>query len=284
MTRLLAMTCAALSLFGTAPLVLGQAAPPAGEIKGSGIAHTPESVRAAIDNASVALPARIAGGKIYAGPMRQAPAVTGKAPAVLFLHGSSGLGLKAIGEWQQWLAEIGIASFAPDSFSVPDRMTYKSPVEKQHYEKIHALRASEIAFSLTALKSAPWADASRLMLAGSSEGAVAVARNSDTDFIARMIFAWSCETNYFVSEHGTKSLPEQPVLNVISAADPFFSQRNGWLGNPGARGHCAEAFAGAKYAEIVLIPEAPHTLLNLPQARAAARAFFDDVLKLETSR
>ena len=31
-----------------------------------------------------------------------------RAPVVVFLHGSSGLGLKAIGEWQLWLADLGI--------------------------------------------------------------------------------------------------------------------------------------------------------------------------------
>ena len=47
---------------------------------------------------------------------------------VLFLHGSSGLGLKAIAEWQQWLAErsgklkkapaaLGSKAFAPGEAS-----------------------------------------------------------------------------------------------------------------------------------------------------------------------
>ena len=66
---------------------------------------------------------------------------------------------------------------------------------------------------------------------------------------------------------------DEPVLNVISSVDPYFSPANPWLGNPAARGHCADALRDDKRAVIVLIPGAPHTLLNLPAARDAAAAW-----------
>ena len=160
-----------------APLAPQAAAAPAGEIKGTAWAHTPQSLAASVQNAQVVLPAQATGGAVYAGKWSAVPAsAKGRVPVVLFLHGSSGLGLKAIGEWQQWLATQGIASVAPDSFALPDHVTYKSPIDKASYERIHALRASEIAPALAAIQSAPWADTSRLVLAGTSEGAVPVAR------------------------------------------------------------------------------------------------------------
>lgn len=123
------------------------------------------------------MPASATGGAVYAGRHRDAPReVKARVPVVVFLHGSSGLALKAIGEWQLWLASLGVASFAPDSFGLPDRVTYSSPVDKAFYEKLHALRLSEIGLAVQALQSAPWADTSRMVLAGASEGAVAVAR------------------------------------------------------------------------------------------------------------
>ena len=253
---------------------------PKGEIKGNALQHGAESLRAAVAGASVALPASVTGGTIFAGKWSVQPAATnGKVPVVIFLHGSSGLGLKAIGEWQMWLAERGIASVAPDSFALPDRVTYSSPVGKDFYEKLHSLRFSEIAPTLAALREKPWADMSKLVLAGASEGAVPVARYGGNEFIARMIFSWSCENNYFVEEPKTALVANQPVLNVISSVDPYFSPSNAWLGNVSARGHCAEAFKDSKTVTIVLIPGAPHTLLNLPQARAATRSFLEDVLK-----
>lgn len=255
------------------------AAAPAGEVKGSATAHTPASRAALVAQAQVALPAGVAGATPWFGRWSALPAdLRGTVPVVLFLHGSSGLGLKAIEDWQRWLAERGVASVAPDSFALPDRLTYKSPVGKDVYERIHALRASEIEAMQAALAQARWADAQRLLLAGTSEGAVPVARHDGAGFAGRMLFAWSCEDNYFVQAHRTTPAPERPVLNVISSTDPFFSPTNSWIGNPGARGHCGGAFAANKAATVVLIAGAPHTLLNLPAARHAVDGFLKDTV------
>ena len=257
-----------------------QAPAPQGEIKGQAIVHTPESARAAMANGALVLPSAATGGAVFTGAFKDAPRETrARVPVVVFLHGSSGLGLKAIGEWQQWLATMDIASFAPDSFALPGRVTYTSPVGKDFYEKIHALRGSEITLAVQALKDAPWADPRRMVLAGTSEGATAVARYAGDAFAARMIFSWSCEDNYFVETHRTAVRPEQPVLNVISATDPFFSRSNAWLGQPAAVGHCAAAFKDHPKASIVLIPGAPHTLLNLPAARQVVAGYLQDALK-----
>ena len=257
--------------------VIGQPAPGPGEIRGAATVHTAASLAAAWAQASVALPASVTGAAPFLGRWKDMPKGSGaKVPVIVFLHGSSGLGLKAIGEWQAWLASLGYASVAPDSFALPDRVVYGSPVDKEFYEKIHALRASEIAPAAAALATVGWADEKRLALAGSSEGAPAVARYAGPEFAARLIYAWSCEDNYFVQSHATRLLPDQPVLNVISAVDPFFSLQNKYLGNPDAKGHCAAAFAGAKQATIVVIPGAPHTLLTLPQTKAATRGFLKD--------
>ena len=80
-----------------------------------------------------------------------------------------------------------------------------------------------------------------------------------------MIFSWSCEDNYFVDAHRT-IVPSEPVLNVMSATDPFFSRANAYIGNGDAQGHCGAALREHKNTTIVLIPGAPHTLLNVPQA------------------
>jgi hypothetical protein len=247
-----------------------------GEVKGTATAHTPDSSTKVIAQANVALPAKATGGAATFGKWQDLPRPSGaKVPVVIFLHGSSGLGLSVIADWQKWLAGMGIASVAPDSFALPDRLTYSSPVGKEVYERVHALRASEIALALAAVKDAEWADGSRLVLAGTSEGATAVARHGGAEFAARMIFSWSCENNYFVEAHGTQIVAGQPVLNMISSVDPYFSPANSWLGSPTATGNCAAALAGAKPAAIVLIPGAPHSLIMLPYARAMTQAFLE---------
>lgn len=257
----------------------GQATPPAGVIQGTAVVHTPESRAGVIANANVALPAAAAGGTPWFGKWRDLPPVAGaRIPVVVFLHGSSGLSLKAIEEWQRWLASRGVASVAPDSFALPGRATYKSPVDKDFYERIHALRESEIALALAALRATAWADPARIVLAGTSEGATAVARYGGEGVAARIIYSWSCEDNYFVAGHRTAVVTGQPVLNVISATDPFFSPANGWLGNAKPAGHCAAALAANPRAVVLLVPDAPHTLVNLPAARAATVGFLDSAI------
>jgi dienelactone hydrolase len=255
-----------------------------GEVKGSAWRHTDASAAAVIAQADAAMPARATGGEAFFGKLAQAPRDgAAKVPVIVFLHGSGGLGNKAIGEWQRWLAGEGYASIAPDSMALPDRITYSSPVGKDIYEKIHALRASEIGLALGALSRLPWVDDKRLILAGLSEGGPAVARYAGKEFAGRIVFSWSCEDNYFVEGHRTAAFGE-PVLNVMSAQDPYFSRANAWLGNPDALGHCAAALREHARAEVLLVPGAPHVLLNVPEVRVAVAAWLRAVVKLDDSR
>lgn len=271
---------AVLGCLAAAP-VWAQTQPPAGEIKGSAVSHTSASARDVMDTAALVLPAAATGERVFAGLLRDAPReIRGQWPLVVFMHGSSGLGLAAIGEWQQWLAGMGIASLAPNSFALPDRLTYKSPVDKATYERVHALRLSEVALATQAVAQLPWVDRTRVVLAGTSEGATAVARYAGAEYAARIVFSWSCEDNYFVQAHGTALPQDRPVLNVMSSTDVFFSASNSWLGNPAPQGHCGSALKANKQASVVLIPGAPHTLLNLPQARHPVAGFLRDVFKL----
>jgi dienelactone hydrolase len=248
---------------------------PLGETTGTAWEHTPQSLALSVQQGDLCLPARVTGTQVVCGKFKDlaSQASASRVPVVLFLHGSSGLGLKAIGEWQRWLAGQGYASLAPDSFALTGRVTYKSPIDKIAYERIHALRASEIAPALAALQAQAWADTRRLVLAGASEGAVPVARHADAAFAARIIYAWSCEDNYFVQSARNAFPAQQPVLNVISTVDPFFSSSNSWLGGTSAKGHCGVALAGNPQSAVVLVPDAPHTLLNWPAARLATAGF-----------
>ena len=260
---------------------LASAQTPKGEIKAGPLVHTAESSAGVVNEAQVAFPASLVQGTIYLGPLKDAPKLSSaKVPVVIFMHGSSGLGLKAIGEWQQWLASLGIASIAPNSFALKDRMTYSSPIDKETYEKLHAFRATEIDITLKALQQMSWADKSKVVLSGTSEGSVPVARYTGKEFAGRIMFAWSCEDNYFVTAHKTAIPDDQPTLNIISSTDPYFSPSNTWVGNAQAIGHCGAALKSNKKASVVLIPGAPHTVLTFSQAKGPVQSFLTDLFKL----
>jgi len=259
---------------------------PVGAVKGSASEHTPASLAAALEGASVSIPARATGGAPYHGTLAQVPATVGgegrRVPVIVFLHGSSGIS-DAIRQWQRWLAEtLGVASLAPDGMRLPDRITYTSPVGRDVYEKVHAMRARELDAAMSALPTLAWADTARIVIAGTSEGAVGVARYRGGAGVpaerARIVYSWSCEANYHVDAPRNAMPDTLPVLNVMSSTDPYFAPSNAWLGNPAARGHCGDALARNAQAQILLLPQAPHTLFNLPAARGATREFLERVL------
>jgi len=254
---------------------------PQGSIKAGALTHTSESAQSVMREAQVALPSNLTGGSVYLGALKDIPNLTTvKVPVVVFMHGSSGLGLKAIGEWQQWLASFGVASIAPNSFGLKDRLTYNSPIDKETYEKVHALRASEIDMALKAIAQLNWAYKTKLVLAGTSEGSVPVARHTGNEFAGRILFSWSCENNYFVTAHQTAIPDDQPTLNIISSTDPYFSPSNTWIGNAQAVGHCGQVLKNNKKASIVLIPGGPHTVLTFPQAKGPVEGFLKNLFKL----
>lgn len=255
---------------------------PKGRIQGHATQHTRSSLQAAVQRAWLTLPASVTGGAVYAGLLQDAPAAQAKAPVVVFVHGSSGVA-PAVKEWMLWVAQTqGAAAVAVDSMQLPGRIVYQSPIAKADYEKVHALRATELRAALAALPQQPWADVQRVVLAGTSEGAVAVARHVPQPGMVqekgRMIFSWTCENNYHVQDHRTHLPATLPVLNVVSSNDIYFSRSNSWLGNDQALGHCGAALAQNKVSRVVLIPNAPHTLFNLPQARGPVEKFLQQQL------
>ena len=259
---------------------------PSGEVRGTAWQHTQQSLEAALANAWVALPAKATGGGAVYGKLahvpKELPPGAVAAPVLVFTHGSGGIS-DAIKQRQKCLADdLEIASITADSMQLPDPIVYTSPVSKDAYEKVHALRAQEINATVSRLSKWPWADASRLIIAGTSEGAVSIARYRSADGSpkerARVIYSCSCEPNYHVDEARTTIPDTMPVLNIMSLTDVYFSQANPWLGNPTAKGHCGDALKNNKAAEIVLLPGAPHTLFNLPAARGVTKVFLQQVL------
>ncbi len=248
-----------------------------GKIEGNIRCHTEETLKKVFEKAYTVV--KLSNGELYEGELDQLKHEVPKRPTVLFMHGSSGIN-PAIRTFAKHLAENGFAFLAPDSMQVQDRLTYSSPVARNVYEEVHAMRYAELRHTVAKLNSISFFD-NHYVIAGTSEGAVSVARfinESSEKESARMIFSWSCENNYHVIEHNTHIPKDCAVLNIMSAEDPYFSQKNSYLDNPEALGHAANTLKDHPNVTIVLLPKAPHTLFNLPQATTIIDAFLKQVL------
>lgn len=248
------------------------------EIKGSVLEPTPANLDLTWRGAQVVLPAGAAGPEIWQGKLADLPAVSGRWPVAVVMHGSSGVA-GFITEYQRWLAaELKLASVAPDSLAIPDRLTYKSPVAIEVYERVHALRAAELANALKGLRGTAWADAGHLVVIGTSEGSVPVARSADPDTAGRILYAWSCEKNYFVASPDTAIPTATPVLNAIASRDPYFSRENPWNAGVAIDGSCAAALKSHTTAAVYLTVSDKHTIINQEDVRGVTAAFLRRVL------
>lgn len=249
-----------------------------GKLSGNVTVHTPETLAKTWNEALLVLPQGKNKAPVMTTPSRDCPC--GRSPVVLFSHGSSGI-TAAIREFAEWLATtLGIATVIPDSTKTENRLTYSSPVARDAYEKIHAMRSAELLHAAVQLESSAWFDG-RYIVAGTSEGGVAAARFRATEGLTpesgKIIFSWSCEPNYFVQTPGNVFGPNEPVLSVMSLNDKYFGTGNSYLDNPNAYGYPHEALKDNACASLVLLPEAPHTLLNLAQTHGAVSAFITRV-------
>ena len=242
---------------------------PPGGISGSTAEASPANLALTWQQAFVVVP----GSPVWKGRLPDMPALDGKRPVALFMHGSSGLA-DFTEEFQTWLASIGIASIAPNSFAIADRLKYASPVPVALYERIHALRSAELANAIAQARSLPWVDADKIIVIGSSEGSVPVARlGAAPGVAARVILSWSCEASYFVDGPRTATPKDAAVLTVIASRDPFFSPLNPWNAGHATTGSCASAFRYHTQAMNVVIATEQHTIMNLPATREIIAPF-----------
>lgn len=240
-----------------------------GKMSGTADKHTADSLKASFENAWFA-----AARGAFEGKLSDAPENLPAAPILLFAHGSSGIGapLKA---FARFVSSLGWSFLAPDSFVFPDRITYSSPVSRENYERVHAMRSQELDYAARHLDEAP-GFSGRYAVAGTSEGGVAAACFTAPEGrreSGRILFSWPAEDNYHVVSHQTHIPDDVPVLNIMSAEDKYFSRANPWLANPDALGHAGRTLAHHPQTSILLIPGAPHTLFALPQTESAVRAF-----------
>jgi len=180
-------------------------------------------------------------------------------PTILYMEGSKPF---ANGDlFRRWVVESDCIFFAPDSYASPDRLTYVSPVSKDIYEQVHSYRQAEISQFVSRVDELPIINQDNMFLMGNSEGALAAARYSGREFIARIVLGYSCEPGYYTDfpEIGA-DFENDAFLNIIGADDFYFGSKNIWNSEYDNIGNATNALEGFKNAKVVVLPNTGHDL------------------------
>lgn len=184
-------------------------------------------------------------------------------PAVLLLHGCSGIGAEEESA-KLFFMELGYPVFMPDSFARRGRQSNCAvrAVQTALAPGTPHLRLAEIDYALAALAALGFVE--RVFLVGYSEGGLAVAavERSPLPLAGIVVLAWHCQGR---EPHvGIKAPPDVPVLAVIGDNDPWYKARAGR--------HCGEVFGERRRAISLVLPGNGHEVLTSESPANAARA------------
>lgn len=184
-------------------------------------------------------------------------------PAVVYMHGCSGIG----GEEEAsklFFMEQGFVVFMPDSFARPARRANcnATTLDRALAPESHDLRLAELRFAIQQVKALPWIDRRRIFVVGYSEGGLAAARFDEADVAGIVIIGWHCQGRApFI---GVKAPESVPLLALLGGSDPWYQEK------PGR--HCGEVFGLRDKASSVVLEGNGHEIMNSPLLSNAAQA------------
>ncbi|RYF31066.1 MAG: hypothetical protein EOO23_03625 [Comamonadaceae bacterium] len=179
----------------------------------------------------------------------------GRFPVLVFLHGSAPTQTGA------FFHNLGTVVVYPDSYARPGRFSGEQAFREEKVPFVN-MRTEEAAYAASQLGGQPWADTSKLILAGHSEGGIATAVYSSGGYKARIIMSWVCGGQGWQTLSGIRG--GGPILALAGGADPIFNR----LGQ--GRGCASHVGWGNQH---IVVPNAGHHLWNQPIAKQAVAQF-----------
>jgi len=185
----------------------------------------------------------------------------GRHPVVVFLHGCRGPRKPSA------FLEVGAIVVAPDSFSTGLGCT----TNRAKLSEVVAARHIDVAYAASRIVAAPWADKTRLVLAGYSNGGQTTATYPGSEFKARVLIAWTCNNQHDATQNGVRG--SGPVLAVIATTYGLYKRL-------GIVGDCGEAVKDRGPASrSILIDSSSHDVLDHAITREAVAQFIPAVLR-----
>lgn len=197
-----------------------------------------------------------------------------KFPAVVFLHGCSGVG-EGIDTRINFLAANGYLVVAPPSMA---RKKYPQSCDPENlrgglYRDTLKMRQYDAGYAIEKTKALAWVDPGRVYLVGLSEGGIAAAtfqsHSGKASVRARVVEGWTCHAGWD-EYRGINAPADEPVLTLLASEDP-------WFQNPTTRGECTGFLDPGNGSKSVVYTEADlkqrHGLLEDERARAEVLDF-----------
>lgn len=196
--------------------------------------------------------------------------VNGRYPAVVFLHGSTGLSMHStqVTRIIRSMAEAGFVVFAPDSLARPvapyaDAVTFKSRIGVPEVQA----RIAEAEMARKRISSFPWIDPDNISVAGFSMGGMAVHNITTGDFRAYVVLGYHCGQHSSRQLEGIKIPFDKPILAIRGQSDEWYS------GGPNAGVHCGLYFRNYPNARSIVYPGTPHDVSQHPDAMKEVVSF-----------
>jgi dienelactone hydrolase len=169
-----------------------------------------------------------------------------KAPAVIYLHGCTGMYRGGVG-YRVLLLELGFAVFEPDAYARPGHTCDGSS---------YSQRREEAAYALEQVRLLPWIQQDRVVLIGFSEGGRAAGSWSEPGFAAIVIAA---------AKAAHKAPEGTPVLAVAGANDKW-AQPSSY------------SMDRVLPSRAVLIQDASHEIISHPEFKSILKQFLTDAV------
>ncbi|MYB89689.1 MAG: hypothetical protein F4X93_07020 [Proteobacteria bacterium] len=197
-----------------------------------------------------------------------------KFPAVVFLHGCSGIG-KGTHTRINFLAANGYLVIAPPSMA---RKKYPQSCDRKNlrgglYRDTLKMRQYDAGYAIEKTKTLAWVDPDRVYLVGLSEGGITAAtfesRSGKASLRARVVEAWTCHAAWD-EYRGINAHADEPVLTLLASEDP-------WFQGPTTRGECTGFLHPGNGSKSVVYTEADlkqrHALLEDERVQAEVLDF-----------
>jgi dienelactone hydrolase len=164
-----------------------------------------------------------------------------KAPAVLVLHGCSGI-FPSPTAYRVFFMEHGFAVFEPDSFARPGHSCESSSLNG---------RKEDLEYAYERIRALPWVDQDRIVLLGISQGGRVVSLWSEPGFAAHIILANNCGGRSPQASAGI------PVLAVVGEKDGYY------------HGSSCKISRKIKGSRSIVIADAPHGIIDYLETEQA---------------